>query len=311
MRRWRIYCSTEAANVFTYAAVPPVVCPNNAGHTVIGSSVSMVDRGVPGSHYWGNGADGDLTISSSTSLTRDSYFRNLTINAGHLNTAGYRLFVAGVLTINGSGSVGRIGNNGVGSTAGAALAAGYLGGGTAAGSGATTNVAGGNGAVPVNNSSLGSRGGNGGAATTAGGTSPNVSVVSAVNGSVGIIANPSMMIRGRGAANIQLTGGTGGGGGGFATGGTGGGGGGGGGVVVIAAQYIVASGSPFIANGGNGANGTGNGGGGGGGGGGAMFILTRSDPATIGVNVSGGTGGTGALNNGAAGTAGRSLIFQV
>lgn len=307
MRRWRIYCLTEATNVFAFSQSPITTCPNNVAHSVIADSISMVNRGVPGAHYWGNGDDGDVTIAANTTLVRDMYYKNLTITAGHLNTAGFRVFVAAVLTITG-GTIGRFGNDGAGSTAGGALLAGYLGGGTTGGTGATTAVAGGTSGAATANSSLGSRGGNGGAATTAGGTSANISVVSAVNGSVDCVANPSMMVRGRGMANITFTGGTGGGGGGFITGGSGGGGGGGGGVVVIAAQFIDAVGTPFIATGGNGAAGTAGGGGGGGGGGGMLFIMTRSDPTGVGVNVAGGTGGA---PNGVAGTVGRSIIWQI
>lgn len=52
---------------------------------------------------YGPGTDGDGVIASSTYMQRDMYYNNLTINSGaHLNTNGFRLFVKGTLTINGS-----------------------------------------------------------------------------------------------------------------------------------------------------------------------------------------------------------------
>ncbi len=48
---------------------------------------------IPDSIY-GSGMDGNVTISSNTSLTRDMHYNNLTINPGiTLDTAGYRVFV--------------------------------------------------------------------------------------------------------------------------------------------------------------------------------------------------------------------------
>ena len=41
----------------------------------------------------------DVTISSNTSLTRDMYYNNLTINSScDLDTNGYKVFVKGTLT---------------------------------------------------------------------------------------------------------------------------------------------------------------------------------------------------------------------
>lgn len=52
---------------------------------------------------YGTGADGNVVIASNTYMSRDMYYNNLTINSGaHLNTNGFRLFVKGTLTINGS-----------------------------------------------------------------------------------------------------------------------------------------------------------------------------------------------------------------
>ena len=52
---------------------------------------------------YGGGFDGNVVISSNTSLSRDMYYNNLTINTGvHLNTNGFRVFVRGTLILNGS-----------------------------------------------------------------------------------------------------------------------------------------------------------------------------------------------------------------
>ena len=52
---------------------------------------------------YGMGNDGNVTISSNTALSRDMYYDNLTINSNiHLNTNGFRIFVKGTLTLDGS-----------------------------------------------------------------------------------------------------------------------------------------------------------------------------------------------------------------
>jgi len=54
---------------------------------------------IPDSIY-GSGADGNVTISSNTTLTRDMHYNNLDVNAGvTLNTAGFRVFVRNTLTM--------------------------------------------------------------------------------------------------------------------------------------------------------------------------------------------------------------------
>lgn len=81
---------------------------------------------------YGDGSDGSVSITSNTSLTRDVYYTDITIsNNAHLDTAGYRLFFNGTLTIESESSVGKKPNNGTtatgqgGAVGGAALSAGY------------------------------------------------------------------------------------------------------------------------------------------------------------------------------------------
>jgi len=54
---------------------------------------------IPDSIY-GSGMDGNVTITSNTTLTRDMYYNNLQVDAGIvLNTAGFRVFVRNRLTM--------------------------------------------------------------------------------------------------------------------------------------------------------------------------------------------------------------------
>lgn len=55
-----------------------------------------------GIDFFGTGADGDVTISSNTTLTRDMHYNNLTVNATFtLNTDGYSVYVKEKLLNNG------------------------------------------------------------------------------------------------------------------------------------------------------------------------------------------------------------------
>lgn len=50
---------------------------------------------------YGSGVDGDVNISTDTTLTSDKFYNNLTVDAGvTLTTAGYRVFVKNILTLN-------------------------------------------------------------------------------------------------------------------------------------------------------------------------------------------------------------------
>jgi hypothetical protein len=109
---------------------------------------------------YGDGSDGDATISGSTQLTADMDYENLTIQtSGNLDTNGWVVRVRGTLTIQGSGIVrcdgadGTAGTN-ASSATGAAGGAGGQGGGGGSGSktlptgyGGQTGGTGGNGHV--------------------------------------------------------------------------------------------------------------------------------------------------------------------
>ena len=56
--------------------------------------------------WFGHGIDGDLTVSGTTTLTRNSFYNNLTITStGVLKPAGWRIYVLGTLTIDSGGTM--------------------------------------------------------------------------------------------------------------------------------------------------------------------------------------------------------------
>jgi hypothetical protein len=272
--------------------------------------------GAGGLGVYGNGADGDLTISSgTTTLAGDAYYNNLTVDAGaRLNTANYRVFVRGTLTNNGAVSCN--GGDASGQTAGTFTPNTVYGTSPAGGAGGTTGAGtnGGN-----TSQALGNAGGAGGASD--GGVGANAGVVTpptAAQGGAQLVyalpqaVNPLIL----GTSPLQLKGGASGGGGRAATAGQdGGGGGGAGGVCMVAAAALAGTGT-LEAKGGAGGNAVGgNAGGGGGGGGGCVILVTRSGTSVgsfgtatysvggVTVDVSGGSGGSGS-GSGSAGSAG-------
>lgn len=88
-----------------------------------------------GDEIYGFGQDGDVTIASNTTLTRDMYYNNLTINSScDLDTNGYKVFVKGTLTFaDASARIGRFSSK---------TTAGTLKGGSAAGTTATDTLGG-------------------------------------------------------------------------------------------------------------------------------------------------------------------------
>lgn len=66
------------------------------------ATVQTTAAATGGIMAFGNGVDGDVTISGDTTLTRDMYYNNLTINSGiTLTTDSFRIFVKNTLTNNG------------------------------------------------------------------------------------------------------------------------------------------------------------------------------------------------------------------
>jgi hypothetical protein len=116
------------------------------GTNTFSGTTTLASSYVLGNEF-GTGADGDVVLSTSTTLTGDKNYNNLTINSGVvLDTGGYKIYVKGTLLNN--GTISRNGNNatngsdatnpsgtnaiaGVKGSAGAALSAGTISGGVA------------------------------------------------------------------------------------------------------------------------------------------------------------------------------------
>lgn len=91
------------------------------------------EQNPPGENYFGDGSDGDVTLSAgTTTLSTDMFYNNLTMTGSAiLNPNGYKVFVQGVCTIGASAKVQRNGNNGTAGTSNAGAGAGGGAGGTA------------------------------------------------------------------------------------------------------------------------------------------------------------------------------------
>jgi hypothetical protein len=237
--------------------------------------------GIGMNTLFGDGLDGDVTITDATTLTGDMYYQNLTISAGtSLNPGGFRVFVSGTLTLANGASIARNGNNALGSNGGAALEAGTLGG----------SGAGGNFFNPAT-SAANSLGGSGGSPQFNGGVA---SPPAASAGGGGVFRSALQALSGRSLDGAVVYGGGGGGSNIFN------GGGGGGGVVVVVARKVVVSGSPtFI--GAHGGSGSGSAASGGGGGGGGVVVVITTTPQPAGLTLSADGGGSASGFSGAAG----------
>ncbi len=277
---------------------------------------------------WGDGADGDVTISAgTTTLARDMFYNSLTVlNGGILKPQGFRIFVKTATQVDAGGSINDNGNDaGVPPAIGGALSPiGWLqnssGGG---GLGRNTTGVGSAGAAVSNsittNGTAYARGGAGASAASpsaVGGAGGNASAGTSLPG----VRLLTVFTTFRGYLGAIFNGTTGGGGGGtdLTAGGTGtsGGGGGAGRSLWLASKTIILNGA-ISCNGGNGANAVGTGaakaGGGGGGAGGIVVIQTTTPAANLsGVTVNGGAAGTsfGAMfSPSVAGDAGHKLII--
>jgi len=249
-------------------------------------------------NIFGDGSDGDVTISGDTTITRDMYYNNLTINSTKtLNPGGYRIFVKNTLTNNGIISTnGNFGEDGAAAApanppGGAALSAAYLGasgaGGTGGGGAPSTGAAGGS-----LTSSLGAAGGAGGNAANAGGAGGTVTPPPSTSGSFSVL--PMTTILYDYIVGLRITGGAGGGGGGRDGGADEGGGGGSGALVMLIVTRFLVNEGVISANGGAGGDGYGVAAGGGGGGGANIYLIYSKKTGAGTITANGGVKGTGA-----------------
>lgn len=256
---------------------------------------------------FGSGSDGDVTVSTTITLSSDMFYKNLTVTgAGIINTAGYAIYASQSITnggiirnlggVGGAGGNAAAGTGGAGGAAGAAAAgatftagtAGQIGGAGAAGAASPggTGTAGTakNPGLIATNGTAGGAGGNGigsGAAGGAGGATTSETAVLAgffettVTSGAENTLKRRITIKGSSSAFALSTSagsgsGAGGGGGSGANGGGGGGGSGGtGGIVFLASPTITNTASILTTGGAGGAGGTGNDATAGSGGGGA------------------------------------------
>jgi hypothetical protein len=257
--------------------VGPPGSPGKAGATgpkgAAGSAGTTVDA------LFGSGSDGDGALSGSTFLTRDTYYDDLTLAPGTtLSTNGYRLFVAGTLTMGNGSNINRDGLDDVSGCDGDALPPHTLGGSGGGGC---------NGPGDNTFNSLGGDGGDGGAGGEGEAAPPAPDV-----GGQQIFESATQALTGRTLDGTLVQGGAG------ASGPSPSApnGGGGGGVVVIAARSVTVSGSASItALGGEGL--------GGGGGGVVVVVSAVSQPVGLTLSAAGGSSGGGPSSDGQPGFA--------
>lgn len=307
--------------------------PTGGGTIATTANIDTAINTLQKIQFFGDGSDGNVTVSTTVTLNRDMYYNNLTITTGgKIITNGWRVHVSGILdvtaaqinafTAHATGLRAMDGGNAVNSTQGAAgteyVTTGIISGmdGTAGGVGLNnTPGTGGAGGNLANTTSVFPNGvyigAVGGAGTPGSGSA---------GGAAGTQTTPTILFGPRrawvdwtplAAGRLKAAAGGTGGGGGSSTGGGGlGGGGGGGGAgcfgLAIYANTInrsAVTATSFInmvgGFGGTGAAGTataGSGGGGAGGQGGFVYIVygtLTGASKTAAIKTTGGTGGNG------------------
>lgn len=321
--------STWATRTLTVAAADADLVTITDGDGVAGDPEIALDELEIVSRWvhpmYGDGSDGDVTLSSDTTLTRDMQYGVLDLAGYDVNLGGKRLRCRELRNTGGSPCrVHNDGNDAGGRFGGNTTDSGTLGKGSSGGNGGlnTQNgVAGTNRTNSYAAAALGgaaSDGGGGGASGggQAGGVANGATSYSVANNGIG---GGYWLADGVLPSGLQVQGGSGGGGGGSNGSGNGGGGGGGGGVAMVWAHTlhssitssVVVSANGGAGGGGTSTGGTGHGGGGGGGGGYARLVYSVDQSTSLPtVSATGGAGGT-AVGTGVAGTAGQDGYAQL
>ena len=258
---------------------------------------------------YGDGSDGDVTISADTVLTEPKFYNNLTVNGGIKLESVFPIYVKNTLTLNGSiqanGGAAQdnpnFGAQGFGAGMSSAIYSTSRWTGNSGGPGTGNFGLGSNTSTPQDFGAVFSAAGGGGGLNGSGVNGNTTYTARHIMGWSTILSglwdgppssldlNPPVMV-GR-----SFRGGLGGGGGNRAgTSAIGGGGGGGGGVLRIFARLLAGSGT-ISANGGKGGNASGSAGGafgGGGGGGGVVILVSQSTSHSFTLSATGGAGGS-------------------
>ncbi|MAF43883.1 MAG: hypothetical protein CMI54_06955 [Parcubacteria group bacterium] len=284
----RLYIQPETGNIGIGTESPAqkldVIGSINATQLCIDGDCKNTWSSVQDENYFGDGSDGDITVSGTLTLTRDMYYNNLTVPAGRvIKTNGFQIFVKG--TLQNSGRIENVGNPGSGRTGGSGAKGVTVGIGSVGGTGANIGPTCFGGSGSNHSASGGEKGGIGGPGN--GGSS-----ISQIKSFTALHLTRLNSGGGGRGGNAGYTGNC------LAPAGKGGGGGGGGGTIVIFTNTFINPGT-IIVQGGNGGNaschsnsyGSTWGNGGGGGGGGFIAIGTTGTPTIGTINVSGGTGG--------------------
>lgn len=319
---WEAEATTVNASTTVAGVVEEATLAENEAGTATGATGArlFINPATMPSNFFGDGSDGDVTISGNTTLTRDMFYNNLTINTGiTLTTANYRIFVKDTLT-NNNATTGIVnnGNNASGVTAGVAVANGSLIGGGAGGAGGTnsTSYGGGGGSAAGTvwifaktiavQGGIKAIGGNGANGNSAGGSAGNFA------GAAGGASAKTLITAGSGGAGGAGSGGAGG-AGGTRTQST------------MSSHNLLAM-SLYIdtvsfvgltagsGGGGGGYDNTGSVAGGGGGGQGGVILCVYKTLTSAGtLSVVGGTAGTaaGGGTNGTAGGSGATFSLQI
>lgn len=265
----------------------------------------FVAGGVGPSNIFGDGSDGGVVITGTTTETRNRYWNTLFLDAGGVYVGANWLVHARISAIINGTHHNDGGAGAAAGTAGAVTASGYLNG--SLGTGGAGGVAAGSAGASLGQCVGGSGGAGGAGSGGAGGAAGVATALLALEGgpmprSLALLQG---MTFGKGGVVAYRAGMGGGGGGGDATAGAGGGAGAG--FLWLATPNLI-MGATGIIRAGGGAGGSaiaGNRGGGGGGGGGAAIVIAAKrqlDPAAI-VAAPGGAAGAG-FGTGVAGNAG-------
>lgn len=113
---WTNFASGSTVNADTTTAGKvelPTTSEVQSNSQTGGSGAALAISPAQMGQYYpkGDGSDGNVTISSNTSLSRDMHYANLTINSGIiLDQNGYAIYVNGTMT--NEGKIARNGNNG-------------------------------------------------------------------------------------------------------------------------------------------------------------------------------------------------------